>query len=166
MDRFSLDLLINPCSMACSSPFTITPCACCHPAVLCLQSYSVHLSDTIYGKQFVVYHGSCSFLRTFSPLFFWYLLHIRHGCFWPGVKIEYQVCDLFCVQINWRITSPLFRVLSSKKCVVTKLKTRLFFFVPESLEAHGFLWTETLVGLRWAVTSFVRYNKRKWMHSN
>lgn len=25
----------------------------------------MHLSDTIYGEQFVVYHGSCSFLTTF-----------------------------------------------------------------------------------------------------
>lgn len=70
IDCFSLDLLINPCSMACSSPFTITPCACCHLAVLCLQSYSVHLSDTIYGEQFVVYHGNSSFWRTiFFPAF-------------------------------------------------------------------------------------------------
>lgn len=78
MDRLSLSLLINPCSMACSSLVTITPCACCHLAVLCLQSYSVHLSDTIYGKQFVVYHGSCSFLRTFFS-FFLYFLHICYS---------------------------------------------------------------------------------------
>lgn len=52
MDRLSPDLLVNPRSPACSSPFTITPCAFCHLAVFCLQSYSAHLSDTIYGAQF------------------------------------------------------------------------------------------------------------------
>lgn len=113
MDRLSLEPLINPCSMACSSPVTITPCACCHPAVLCLQSYSVHLSGTIYGKQFVVYHGTCSSLRTFYSVFL-YLLHIIHGCFscthfWPSVRIDYlQVLwFLFPDKVEGLQASPL-----------------------------------------------------------
>lgn len=64
MDRLSLGPLINPCSMTCSSPVTVTPCACCHSAVLCLKSYRVLLSGAIHGGQFAVYHGSFNVLRT------------------------------------------------------------------------------------------------------
>lgn len=86
MDRLGLDVLVNPCSMACSSAVTITPCACCHPAVLCLQSYSVHLSDAIYGRQFVVCHGSCSFFRTFFLSVF---VKDGRGFLERRMKIEY-----------------------------------------------------------------------------
>lgn len=111
MDRLSLSRLINPCSMACSSLVTITPCACCHLAVLCLQSYSVHLSDTIYGKQFVVYHGSCSFLRTFFSLCLCFL-HICYSC-WISSQVWNLRISRFhdVVQIRWSIASSLFRVL-------------------------------------------------------
>lgn len=77
MDRLSPDQLVNPRSPACSSPFTITPCAFCHLAVFCLQSYSAHLSDTIYGAQFVACRGNRGFWRNL----FSHLLHIRYGCF-------------------------------------------------------------------------------------
>lgn len=128
IDCFSLDLFINPCSMACSSPFTITPCACCHLAVLCLQSYSVHLSDTIYGEQFVVYHGNSGFWRTifFFSAFSCVCCTLDMGVsltalLQPVWKKKLSICSVF--RYVKELQSP-FRLW--EKCIVTKLKKRQF----------------------------------------
>lgn len=145
MDRLGADPLINSCSMACSFPVTITPCACCHPAVLCLQSYSVHLSGAIYGKQFVVYHGTFSFWRT--SIFYFVCICCTWLCllahFSPSVRIDYLRVLWFVLfpdkLEDYKLPFGGFR-LSKKKCIVTKLKTRLFFLVFFKCWQFGGTW--------------------------
>ena len=135
MDRLSLDPLINPCSMACSSPVTITPCACCHPAVLCLQSYSVHLSGTIYGKQFVVYHGTFSFLRSSFLCFSVFVARGRVSWTISFSKCENRLspAPVICFVPRWveGLQAPFWGFRLSEKCIVSELRTRLFSSVSE-----------------------------------
>lgn len=83
------------------SPVTISPCACCHLAVLCLQSYSVHLSNTIYGMQFCCVARELQ-LHELFPLFFFFF-PVCDACstwthpeqnFWPSVKMRWKVTFL------------------------------------------------------------------------
>lgn len=152
----------------------------CHHYPLCLLSSGCLMSAELQCApvRYNLWQAICcvpwdlQFLENFFLFFSVFVAHIIHACFFCTVSGQvWQLtistfCDLFCVQINWRITSPSF--LDLKKCIVTKLKARLFFcsWSADNLEVHAFLWTAALAGLQWAVTSFVWYNKRKWMHSN
>lgn len=78
--------------------------------------------------------------------------------FWK-MKIKYLFCHLFCFQISWRITTPF---LDYRKSALSPSLRRGCF----SWSVGGTCFFFSRTGLQRAVTSFVWYNKKKWMHSN